>query len=244
MNWLWILLPCFSFNVNFNIITANPNIRNAQSSSSNLTIFLNNNELGARGGHSSQLKFQQTLYNYSEHNMDYTTKSMSFAQDQEDIWLYENFFYGMTNGLILESGALDGIIFSTSYFFEKFANWIAIHVEADIDNFQNLNKNRKKSININAALCNSSKPLHFANGRKKNPIMASPAIRGIIEFMDKEFIERWHADIYENRTTLEELPIVMCTTVKNILNQLHVEHVDLWILDVEGAEESALKVRS
>jgi len=28
----------------------------------------------------------------------------------------------------MESGALDGKLFSTSYMFEKFANWTSIHV--------------------------------------------------------------------------------------------------------------------
>lgn len=50
------------------------------------------------------------------------------AQDQEDVWLYENWFYGVRNGIILESGALDGLLFSTSFMFETFANWTAIHV--------------------------------------------------------------------------------------------------------------------
>ena len=50
------------------------------------------------------------------------------AQDMEDIWLYENWFYGMKNGVIMESGALNGLLFSTSYMFENFANWTAIHV--------------------------------------------------------------------------------------------------------------------
>jgi hypothetical protein len=53
---------------------------------------------------------------------------ISRAQDQEDVWLYENWFYGMQNGLIIESGALDGLLFSTSYMFETFANWSAVHV--------------------------------------------------------------------------------------------------------------------
>lgn len=50
------------------------------------------------------------------------------AQDQEDVWLYENWFYGMKHGVIVESGALDGILFSTSFMFEIFANWTAVHV--------------------------------------------------------------------------------------------------------------------
>jgi hypothetical protein len=52
----------------------------------------------------------------------------SFAQDQEDVWLYENWFYGMTEGVIMESGALNGVLFSNSNLFEAFANWTAIHV--------------------------------------------------------------------------------------------------------------------
>jgi hypothetical protein len=55
-------------------------------------------------------------------------KEFSHAQDQEDIWLYENWFYGMEGGVIMESGALDGLLFSNSFLFEQFANWTAIHV--------------------------------------------------------------------------------------------------------------------
>jgi hypothetical protein len=55
-------------------------------------------------------------------------KSFSKAQDGEDIWLYENAFYRKRKGVILESGALDGYSLSTSYFFEYFAGWKAIHL--------------------------------------------------------------------------------------------------------------------
>ena len=54
----------------------------------------------------------------------------SQAQDQEDVWLYENYFYGMERGVIMESGALNGLLFSNSFMFEKFANWTCIHVGA------------------------------------------------------------------------------------------------------------------
>lgn len=57
---------------------------------------------------------------------DYT--AFSKAQDQEDVWLYENWWYGYTNGVILESGALNGDDYSTSFLFEKFASWNAINV--------------------------------------------------------------------------------------------------------------------
>ncbi len=37
----------------------------------------------------------------------------------------------MKNGLIMESGALNGVLFSNSLMFEQFANWTSINVEAD-----------------------------------------------------------------------------------------------------------------
>ena len=52
----------------------------------------------------------------------------SRAQDQEDIWLYENWWYGMRSGVIMESGALDGKMYSTSLLFESFAGWTTINV--------------------------------------------------------------------------------------------------------------------
>lgn len=59
---------------------------------------------------------------------DSSWKEFSHAQDQEDIWLFENWFYGMKEGLIMESGALNGILFSTTFMFEHAANWTALHV--------------------------------------------------------------------------------------------------------------------
>ena len=71
-------------------------------------------------------KFSTELESVSNNGKPY--KELARAQDQEDIWLYENWFYGIEKGIIMESGALNGIIFSTSYMFENFANWTAIHV--------------------------------------------------------------------------------------------------------------------
>jgi hypothetical protein len=71
-------------------------------------------------------KYSSSLVAESESSR--TWSEHSFAQDQEDVWLYENWFYGMTEGVIMESGALNGILFSNSRLFETFANWTAIHV--------------------------------------------------------------------------------------------------------------------
>ncbi len=46
--------------------------------------------------------------------------------------LWENWFYGMKGGVIMEAGALDGALFSTSYLFEAYAGWTALHVGKNI----------------------------------------------------------------------------------------------------------------
>ena len=56
-------------------------------------------------------------------------KKNSRAQWFEDSFLYDNYFYNHKNGVIVESGALDGLIFSTSWTFDKLLNWTPVHVE-------------------------------------------------------------------------------------------------------------------
>ena len=55
-------------------------------------------------------------------------KDVSWSQHDEDMWLMNNWFYGVKNGVIIESGALDGILYSNSNLFESFLNWTAILV--------------------------------------------------------------------------------------------------------------------
>lgn len=151
----------------------------------------------------------------------HTWTEVAKAQDFEDIWLYENWFYGMEKGVILESGALDGVIFSTSSMFELLANWSAIHVgqcllfirayhfliylkrrihcyltEADPENYANLVSNRENAVNINAALCSEPRLLHYSS------VSVIPA-RGFIEFMTESFIKKWHGKVCNNITLIK-----------------------------------------
>lgn len=58
--------------------------------------------------------------------------------------------------------------------------------------------------------------------------------------MSESFIKKWHGPIYNKKVRIEDLPTVQCLTVKSLLRQINVKHIDIWILDIEGAEESAL----
>jgi len=161
-------------------------------------------------------------------------KKHTLAQDQEDIWLYENWFYGMKAGVIMESGALNGLTFSTSYMFETFADWTALHVEADPENYKNLRGNREQAVNVHAALCSETKLLHYSS-------FGVIPVRGFVEFMTESFIKKWHGPIYNGKVKIEDLPTTQCVPVKLLMRELNVHHIDIWILDTEGAEESVLK---
>lgn len=96
-----------------------------------------------------------------------------------------------------------------------------------------MKSNRENAINVNGALCSEPKLLHYSS-------VGVIPVRGFIEFMSPSFIKKWHGRIYNNKTSIDELPTVQCLPMKLLLKELHVKHVDIWILDVEGAEESVL----
>lgn len=59
--------------------------------------------------------------------------------------------------------------------------------------------------------------------------------------MSPNFLRKWHSKIYRNITSLDTLPTVQCVQLSRLLEEFNIKHVDIWILDVEGAELSVLQ---
>lgn len=93
--------------------------------------------------------------------------------------------------------------------------------------------NRELAINVHGALCSEPRLLHYSS-------LGVIPVRGFVEFMTPSFLKKWHGKIYNKIIKIEDLPTVQCLPVKLLLGELRVKHVDIWILDLEGAEESAL----
>ena len=185
----------------------------------------------------------------------------SRAQDNEDVWLFENLFFGMKNGIIIESGALDGLKYSTSFIYENLFGYEAIHIEADPQNFKNLLINRPNSSNIHAGLCGDSiRALHYVSN-------SIGPVRGFLEFMSPEFFLMWHSyllkkgvdkkqikwdqfkdpwidplflDEYIDMKKYNSLNKVKCVYMDSILHKLNLTVIDIWVLDTEGSELSVL----
>jgi FkbM family methyltransferase len=200
---------------------------------------LNNTQLQMAG--SGHLTFSVPPWIFSNDKSGFTSSAneKAFAdannfkaQDAEDHFAIDNFFRNhVRGGLILESGALDGKVFSTSWAFEKVLGWRAIHIEANPHTYSDLIKNRPEALNINAALCLEHQTVHLIYHEEKKPV------GGIWEFMSPEFKKQWWSEVKD----INSLPSVMCTPLAPLLQLFDISHVNFWVLDVEGAELEVLQ---
>jgi len=163
------------------------------------------------------------------------------SQGEEDIFAITQFFWKKEGGIILESGAWDGIGFSTSYLFYHAFGWKSIHIEPGPANYQMLIKNRPDALNINTALCEHYQIVHWVEHHDLNTEEKAHlgAINGIAEFMAPKFRDQFWPGLDLN--DLSALPTITCRPLTPLLLHYGLPHIDFWVLDVEGAELQVLK---
>ena len=151
---------------------------------------------------------------------------------------------GRVDGVVLESGALDGLRFSSTYALQHALHWTAVHIEASGE-FEQLEKNRPEGpqcLNKRAALCGREQTVHFMENKE-------PAVRGIWEFM----LQQFRVDFYPEYDSLQPTPVLLpggkqvsafttlpCRPLGAVLPP-HIDTIDVWFLDVEGAEAAVLR---
>ena len=155
------------------------------------------------------------------------------AQDGEDQYAMEHFFAGQHSGTVLESGALDGKMYSVTWSLTEYWGWRAVHVEGFRPNFARLVENRPTQLNIHAALCNSSLPLHWVSNDNE-----LTSINGFWETLSLEVKEKWFPLFTPERVAA--LPATTCRPLAPLLGVYGITHIDLWVLDIEGSEHMAL----
>lgn len=170
-------------------------------------------------------------------------RDIARSQDGEDVFAMETFFHSKQGGVVLESGALDGLQFSTSWLLVFGFGWYAVHIEPMPVNFRALTRGddggrypgRIESLNINAALCLPGQLLHYA----QKPV--AEAVNGIWELMSVNYQSTWWPELYGKPELIAALPTIACSPLAPLLAAYDIAHVDLWVLDVEGAELQALR---
>lgn len=148
-----------------------------------------------------------------------------YSQQGEDIYIYKNFINKEVNdGIFVELGAMDGICYSNTKFFEDTLKFTGILIEPTIQ-YNNLIINRPKCDCYNVAINNTSGKVKF---------LGSHATAGMVYTMSENFRKGWHKD-NSNEYYVDSEPI------NNICKKSNISYIDLMTIDVEGGEQVVLE---
>jgi len=125
------------------------------------------------------------------------------------------------NGFFIEVGAYDGVCQSNTLLLEQHFNWKGLLIEANPYLIESIKKNRPTSIAYSCALGNFDQNYTYVYGdfQNQSPMCSIDGVR-------------------LNTTPLTKVSI---RSLQSILDELHVHHIDLFSLDVEGYEYNILQ---
>lgn len=153
-----------------------------------------------------------------------------YSQLGEDKYIYEKYFKDKHTGVFLELGAMDGVVYSNTKFFEDTLHWSGVLIEPHPGMFRTLQANRPSSKCYNCAVSNEDADITML----VNPYC--PAVSSIEKTAYGAFVygkKGWHEHSYKINVKTRRLV--------DILNDAGVTHIDFFSLDVEGHEYEVLK---
>jgi FkbM family methyltransferase len=137
-----------------------------------------------------------------------------------DKFINEIIFRNKKNGFFVEIGALDGIIFSNSYIFEKYLNWSGLCVEPDLRWKDSIIQNRKCNISFNVISDISGLDVEFCIHKNGGESFVKSEIRSWIPESD-----------------VIEIKKVKTQTLTDLLDSIKSPKLIDWIsVDTEGSE--------
>ena len=154
---------------------------------------------------------------------------MYYGQHNIDNFLHENYIKTpVQEGTFVELGAIDGVKFSNTKFFEDNLGFTkGLLIEPVRKSFLRLVRNRPNCFCFNSAIHSTLKQVEFLQHRTENAV-------GCVEAVASEkFKNAWHA--------ASELVTVPANRLETFLHACKFEYIDLWSLDVEGSELEVLK---
>lgn len=161
---------------------------------------------------------------------------MYYSQCEEDIFLNNNIFKNKKNGVYIELGALDGVLYSNTKFFEDSLNWSGILIEPHPNKFNLLKKNRSNNFLFNSLVSCHTEPLEF-----RYFVDAHAAVSGVENTLSKHHFDTFFESDNEWVKSLQQNKIfIKPTTLTEIVKQTDLKHIDLLSLDVEGHEYEVL----
>ena len=144
-----------------------------------------------------------------------------------DIHLFKNFINVRNcNGIFLEMGACDGILYSNTKALEDYLGFTGVLIEPGKNDYAKLIRNRPNCKNYNYAISNDEGIFDY--------IGDSTAVGGLINNFDSTWIKDWNLD----RKNIQK---VQTKKLSTILSETNIKYIDFWSLDVEGSELDVLK---
>ena len=152
-----------------------------------------------------------------------------YSQSKEDIQLNRLFFKNKRNGIYLEMGAINGVLYSNTKFFEDHLQWTGILIEPHPKMFKELQQNRPHNKLYNELVSCINEPLTF-NLYDSNHV----AVCGVKTTLPK-------SDWFQFAVHSEQSIIITPKTLTDIIKSSGVTHIDFMSLDVEGHEYEVLQ---
>ena len=186
----------------------------------------------SRGDESLILPFERT----NSHNdgpwhsqLPNGTAATFYSQFEEDRMLLQRYpeWLDMRNGTYLEMGALDGYHLSNTHFFYESLGWRGVLVEPQPSCVSQILLHRPQDVAFANASCADFRMLEFQLPHGD----ACAAGSGGSDYV---------ADAVASRERMQPIT-VQCSPIGHMLKQAGVKKLDLWSLDVEGAELETLR---
>jgi FkbM family methyltransferase len=177
------------------------------------------------------------------------------SQAGEDIFLFNTFFKNKKKGKYIELGAMNGINYSNTYFFEKELEWTGILIEPNAFNFNLLKNNRPNNYLFNDVISDRTEEVSF---RYFNNHAAMSGVSGIEDTLPVTHLsqffdtEKYCNEIVHNNTNsncicwykkqqLQGRSTLIPKSLTHIINNTNIDEFDFLSLDVEGHEYEVLK---
>lgn len=151
-------------------------------------------------------------------------KNVYYSQQDEDKILFNKYLNYM-GGFFIELGAMDGITYSNTKFFEDALGWNGILIEPLLDHFTKLIVNRPNCKCFNYAVSKVDGQVDF---------LGHSAVGGLLSSMHEDHKKEWGLDKTQP-FKVKSLPL------NRIMEGLDVKRVDLFSIDVEGGELEVLE---
>jgi FkbM family methyltransferase len=150
-----------------------------------------------------------------------------YSQQGEDIYVYHNFINKIApDGIFVELGAMDGLVYSNTKFFEDTLKFSGTLIEPT-DQYKSLILNRPGCKCYNVAVNNKTEMVKF---------LGNYATAGLVNTMSNTFRQTWHPNSQESHEYF-----VNGEPIRDILKKSSIEYIDFLSIDVEGGEYVVLE---